>query len=742
MANESKVGIVISGKNESANAFKQVDSQLVSLQKSVGGLIKGAGLAALAAGLLEVGKAAFQLARDAAMVDEVRVAFDDLARGVGASGDRMLSALSAAAKGTISQQALMLASNKAMLLGVADTADEMSQLMQVAIARGNAMGLSTEQAFSDLVTGIGRMSPLILDNLGIVTGGEKVFDNYAASLGRTAESLTDLEKKQALVNLAVSSSADLVENLASQGDTAAEAFQRMDAAAANAKDALGTLISPAAAALANAYANDLKIIADMVNKIAGAPISQSGSQDELFASGAKLTDLAKQIADINALLADPAPLQNNVGLTIVLNDLQSKIADVAAEYNTAAAALGTPLIDTAALSTGVVQFTEVSQAAAIAIMSLGDSTDSTVPAIGHLANMAAQAAPNLAILRGQILDLVEAERALVSIADAAKGALESSFKGKVSELGVSGALSGFQAANAEVQATIISLKAQGKTQEEIDFTVAGIVDRWRDVNSQLGKTSTAVAQVDSAFEELKSKVASVLSGALNVDVGVNADDLLPRQDAINEDARRLADVAVNGFASPWADYLNNKFPELFGGAFEGGDLKTAAAKALKDFEDGLKPQLIDKDKAKERVKRMILGDASMAELAAQVTAELQAEMGGNAPADLAAKVQAALGGGGTGGAEAGADFANTTLDAVITSDVGGNMVATVVNQAANKAALLKTSGASNGKLWGDAFLGTVREGVPGALVAILVSLVLPEILAKLAASKSAAGTVD
>ena len=33
--------------------------------------------------------------------------------------------------------------------------------------RGRAMGLSTTQAFGDIVTGIGRMSPLILDNLGI-----------------------------------------------------------------------------------------------------------------------------------------------------------------------------------------------------------------------------------------------------------------------------------------------------------------------------------------------------------------------------------------------------------------------------------------------------------------------------------------------------------------------------------------------------------------------------------------------
>jgi len=82
------------------------------------------------------------------------------------------------------------------------------------------------------------------------------------------------------------------------------------------------------------------------------------------------------------------------------------------------------------------------------------------------------------------------------------------------------------------------------------------------------------------------------------------------------------------------------------------------------------------------------------------------------------------------------------LDAVVTRDVGGNLVATVVNQTANKAGLIKSSGESSGKLWGGAFLTTVSEGVPLQLVQILVSFVLPEILAKLQAAKSATGTVD
>ena len=43
----------------------------------------------------------------------------------------------------------------------------MTALINVARSRGAAMGLTLTQAFNDIVTGLGRESALILDNLGI-----------------------------------------------------------------------------------------------------------------------------------------------------------------------------------------------------------------------------------------------------------------------------------------------------------------------------------------------------------------------------------------------------------------------------------------------------------------------------------------------------------------------------------------------------------------------------------------------
>lgn len=143
--------------------------------------------------------------------------------------------LRAASHGTIADMDLMLAANKASLLGVGSGIDDLTKLMQVAQERGRAMGLSTTQAFSDIVTGIGRMSPMILDNLGIVMDAEATYAAYASSLGKSADALTDLEKKQALVNRVTAEAGETAA-------TSADAHASLAAAKANLRAELGLLI--------------------------------------------------------------------------------------------------------------------------------------------------------------------------------------------------------------------------------------------------------------------------------------------------------------------------------------------------------------------------------------------------------------------------------------------------------------------------------------------------------------------
>jgi hypothetical protein len=266
----------------------------------------------------------------------------------------------------------------------------------------------------------------------------------------------------------------------------------------------------------------------------------------------------------------------------------------------------------------------------------------------------------------------------------------------------------------------------------------------------LSQASKAASDTSRSFEDLKGKVAGVLSGALSLDVGVDTEAILGREDAINEDARRLADVAVNGFNSPWAQYLKDKFPDTIGAAFDGADPKQAAAQLLRDFEDGLRPELLDKDKAKERVRRALVGEENMAQLAAEIAAELSAEFGGSINLG---RIQAVAGTTlGVDGAEA--DQLKATLTSAASgvqqqlSGLGGSLKAGIISalegigeavtgaldkqfRSEGNLKTIRSAGATNGEAWGSGFLDTVGENVPPKLVEILASLVTPSVEALL-----------
>lgn len=200
--------ILINARNQAGPAFAQLQQQMGGVDRAAGvlsgGLNAAFGLMAGGAAVLAIGHTVRELQTLGIQSANTGQAFRELAHEAGASSEEMLAKLRAASRGMITDLDLMTNANRAMMLGVTNDADEMSRLLEVAATRGRALGRSTADAFTDIVTGIGRMSPLILDNLGIVTGGEKAFDAYAETLGKTAEQLTDVEKKQFLVNKVLS----------------------------------------------------------------------------------------------------------------------------------------------------------------------------------------------------------------------------------------------------------------------------------------------------------------------------------------------------------------------------------------------------------------------------------------------------------------------------------------------------------------------------------------------------------
>lgn len=241
----------------------------------------------LAAGV-QAGKMAVELSVASARVERLSTSFQQLATVAGSSGSAILASLNKASGGTIDNMSLMLSANRAMMLGLGADAEKLGQLMEVARFRGRAMGLTTAQAFSDIVTGVGRMSPLILDNLGIVIDSEAAFGRYAESLGKTAGALSEAEKKQALLNEVLETGQKQINDAGGIADDAVDSIERLNTAWTNLKNTIGD---------SGWLKDSANALASMVNVLAGSGDAASPA--------AKKQALEEQINYRQMLLANP-----------------------------------------------------------------------------------------------------------------------------------------------------------------------------------------------------------------------------------------------------------------------------------------------------------------------------------------------------------------------------------------------------------------------------------------------------
>lgn len=146
-----------------------------------------------------------------------------------------LNDLRKASKGTISDFDLMLSANKASMLGVSTNSKQLAKLLEIARARGQQLGVDTTQAFSDIVTGIGRNSPLILDNLGITTAK---YQEQLKQIQKNGKVLDANQQKQLLLATV------LKDNVGSAVESNTANVARLSIFWTNLKDELAKKVAP------------------------------------------------------------------------------------------------------------------------------------------------------------------------------------------------------------------------------------------------------------------------------------------------------------------------------------------------------------------------------------------------------------------------------------------------------------------------------------------------------------------
>lgn len=227
---------LIADNKSAVKGIQEVSKEQDKLEKnthSIADTIKKNWLAITGAiaGALVVIKKAFDFGKEFA---EYKQGMNALSRNTGQNADKIIEKLKEVSQGTISNKDLMLAANRAVALGVTESTETMGQLLEIARLKAQAMGITTTQAFNDIVTGIGRASPLILDNLGIMTKG---WDAEAKAKGVSLD-------RQFILNKILQDGAVELQNAGNTGLTTAEKLQKLNVAFDNLKLKIGEIILP------------------------------------------------------------------------------------------------------------------------------------------------------------------------------------------------------------------------------------------------------------------------------------------------------------------------------------------------------------------------------------------------------------------------------------------------------------------------------------------------------------------
>ncbi len=336
----AELGKVKSALNGISGSGADASDSTKNFEKTSGvSFSKIAGYVASVTTALYAMKKAYNFAEQGAQITTLRNTATNYTNVLGGNFEQMVKVIRSSSMYTINEFDAMQSAANAMMLGLGTNTEKLGQLVEVAAYRGRLAGLTTTEAFNDIVRGIGRLSPQILDNLGITIDAENRYANYAEELGKTSTQLTSTEKRQALLNGVIEESLPLIEKAGGLTAQAVTPFEVLSAAAKEGrntwKERMGgwanTLLGPMAA---------LQQLRNLQNE--GIITSEQFTEqyNKMFAAGYDYADVMKWVAqavkEYNATAvrgtASTGRLADAAGATDELIDSTSELNDTFGDY--------------------------------------------------------------------------------------------------------------------------------------------------------------------------------------------------------------------------------------------------------------------------------------------------------------------------------------------------------------------------------------------------------------------------
>ena len=240
-----------------------------------------------------------QFVSESAKVAGMKTAFNTLS-GATNNSAIALKELQKATNGTMSSFDLFQQANNAMILGVADNSETMAEMFDIAQRLGRALGRDTASSVESLITGIGRQSRLMLDNIGIIVKAEEAYENFALANNTTADALTDSQKKQAFLEATMDSARKKVAKLGKENLNAKDSFDQLTTASAELANAVGNALTPQFRSLAKESTTVLTNLKDLVN----ITFHQKSEEHELALARENGVDVLEKYSDMMKTTTD------------------------------------------------------------------------------------------------------------------------------------------------------------------------------------------------------------------------------------------------------------------------------------------------------------------------------------------------------------------------------------------------------------------------------------------------------
>ena len=233
---------VVYYRGDNTDALKKMDEtekKSKGWASRVGSIVK-TGLMAGTVAVVGMAAAMGKLAFDAMPIEGIKKAFEGLTKG----STETIKSLRKGSLGMVKDAKLMENYNKAAQLVSKTFADQLPDAMQYLAKVSAATGTDMGYMMDSITTGVGRMSPMILDNLGIQVSLAEANEAWALKMGVATSEMSKQEQQAALMDQVMVKLKENTADMPEVTENAATKWAQLTTKLGNLKDNIGLSLLP------------------------------------------------------------------------------------------------------------------------------------------------------------------------------------------------------------------------------------------------------------------------------------------------------------------------------------------------------------------------------------------------------------------------------------------------------------------------------------------------------------------